>query len=293
MKKWKILWLTLVLSVMTVTTAYGQYTVSEKHFDITCGEFMQQWRIKSEDKGIPSPIRSEKGYISIVNPYISVGIQCEDEEDFINSASIIMTGRAGLSEEAFSGYKKQFDLLCAYLTSDFASEIPFDIVISDNIELSNSTESRKNSFISHGMKFTYDVGEDTLIYTISAFEDTNENEEDAKIYLNGKQLFFDTAPKMCAGRIMVPAGEMVDKLDGSYTWYDGSRQVEIKKGEASMVFRLDYDKASLSGEGIDLGVNTYSVKGRLMVPVRTLCEGAGADVFWSEKDNAVIIHMPQ
>lgn len=102
--------------------------------------------------------------------------------------------------------------------------------------------------------------------------------EAVSTYLNGRELYFDVAPVVQNGRVLVPARGYLEAMGARLTW-DGVRQrVTVYAPGHVVTMTIDQPYAHVNGLPVALGVPPTLLSGRTLVPLRFLSEALSATV---------------
>lgn len=109
------------------------------------------------------------------------------------------------------------------------------------------------------------------------------------VYLNGKQISFDTPPQIINNRTMVPVRAIFEALGASVNWDETTHTIISAKNMTDVILTIDSNTMFVNGSSITLDSPACIVDGRTFVPVRAISEAYNTTVEWSEKNKSVII----
>ncbi|MEW9121686.1 MAG: phosphate ABC transporter substrate-binding protein PstS family protein [Thermotaleaceae bacterium] len=109
------------------------------------------------------------------------------------------------------------------------------------------------------------------------------------VTVNGKKVAFDTKPVNDNGRILVPAGAIIEALGSKLDWNATTKTVTATKGSSKVVLTIGKSTATKDGKSISLDVPAKVIGGRTVVPVRFISEAFDAKVVWDAATQTVTI----
>ena len=137
------------------------------------------------------------------------------------------------------------------------------------------------------------------------------DEQNIEVYLDGKKLIFDVPPVISNSRVMVPLRGISEAMGAQVMWESsgqagvGHVTLIMKKTETYAFLTVNDplmtcgyhdDGSAVTGGGsskeITLDAPPVLVNGRVLVPLRAVSEGLGANVVWDEKTRSVSIASP-
>lgn len=96
-----------------------------------------------------------------------------------------------------------------------------------------------------------------------------------RLFIMGDKLDYDVAPVIRDGRILVPARIISEYLGAAVEWNSKLQRVTITKRDKVIKLELNNKIAYVNGIGVELDVPAYSSDGRIMVPIRFICDALG------------------
>ena len=109
------------------------------------------------------------------------------------------------------------------------------------------------------------------------------------IVLNGESVTTDVDPFISAGRTMVPARAVFEKM-GAYVSWDGMQNRVTVTGTGIVInLTIGNSVATVNGEAKQLDSAPVIVDGRTFVPLRFISENLGYSVEWNELNKIVYI----
>lgn len=112
-----------------------------------------------------------------------------------------------------------------------------------------------------------------------------------KVYLNGAELTFDSAPTIQNDTTLVPIRAIFEALGMEVQWDENTQTVTAQSDGVTLMLTIGSKTASRNGKEIGLlTAPVISGEGRTLVPVRFIAESLGYDVAWDESTRTVDIH---
>jgi|GEM_PF-4393573 len=115
---------------------------------------------------------------------------------------------------------------------------------------------------------------------------------DITVYLDGKQLVFDSSPVIINGTTLVPMRTIFEALGMDVLWYDKSQTILADRGNFNVTLKIGCRYAYKNEQKITLIEPPSLINGRTMVPLRFIAEAADCTVDWNSQDSTVAISMP-
>jgi hypothetical protein len=110
-----------------------------------------------------------------------------------------------------------------------------------------------------------------------------------KVFVDGSPVYFDQAPVMANGRVLVPLRGVFERLGATVTWDPTSQTVLAQSGATSVSLRIGSSQAFVNGQAQFLDVPAMLVGGRTLVPLRFVSQALGAGVTWDAATSTVQI----
>ena len=98
----------------------------------------------------------------------------------------------------------------------------------------------------------------------------------------------DVVPLLDDGKVMVPLRFITESLGAGVVWDDSTNTAVITVGSHTLAVTVNEKTCLLSGEPRELEREAAEINGRLMLPVRDICEMLDKDVLWTESGLIVI-----
>jgi copper amine oxidase-like protein len=114
-----------------------------------------------------------------------------------------------------------------------------------------------------------------------------------KVLVDGGPVYFDQAPVMANGRVLVPLRGVFERLGATVAWDPASQTVLAQRGATSVSLRIGSPQAFVNGQAQFLDVPAMLIGGRTMVPLRFVSQALGADVNWNATTSTVQITSSQ
>lgn len=112
------------------------------------------------------------------------------------------------------------------------------------------------------------------------------------VYLDGKQLAFDSKPVVINGTTLVPMRTIFEALGMDVCWYENSQTILSERSSLNITLKIGSKYAYKNQEEITLLEPPRLINGRTMVPLRFIAEAADCTVEWNGEDAAVAINSP-
>ena len=110
-----------------------------------------------------------------------------------------------------------------------------------------------------------------------------------KIFVFGREIKNDVAPKIVNDRTMLPIRIVAESLGGTVTWNGELQRVTIQKGADVILITIGADTAYVNGTAVKLDAAAFVENGRTYLPLRFVSETLGAQVAWNEAEKTVTI----
>ena len=124
----------------------------------------------------------------------------------------------------------------------------------------------------------------------AVFEAVYETNDVVNVDVNGKPLHFAVAPTIVGGTTMVPMRTVFEALGAGVQWDGNTGTVTGKKGDRTVVLKVNSDDAVVNGVHEVLDLPATIVDGTTFVPVRFISEALGAGVNWDAGSQTVDIN---
>ena len=110
-----------------------------------------------------------------------------------------------------------------------------------------------------------------------------------KLFLNGKPLKPEVAPRIVKDNTVVPVRIIAEELGAKVSWDGKDRKVTVQKGAANLELWIDNPKAVVNGSSFTLEVAPAEMNGTTMLPVRFVGEQLGVAFTWDELTRSVLM----
>jgi len=110
-----------------------------------------------------------------------------------------------------------------------------------------------------------------------------------KVFVDGNPVYFDQAPVMANGRVLVPLRGVFERLGATVTWDPTSQTVLAQSGTTSVSLRIGSPQAFVNGQAQFLDVPAMLIGGRTLVPLRFVSQALGAGVTWDAATSTIQI----
>ena len=113
--------------------------------------------------------------------------------------------------------------------------------------------------------------------------------EQIRVYLDGKEIAFDTPPTIIDGNTLVPMRAVFEALGAEVAW-DGNKQcVTANRRDTEIKLFVGQNGVYRDSVYKDTPCPSQLINDRVYVPIRAIAESFGCHVDWSEESNAVVI----
>lgn len=110
-----------------------------------------------------------------------------------------------------------------------------------------------------------------------------------QVFLDGKQMSFESAPKIVNGTTLVPMRAIFSSLGAEVTWDNNKRSVSAKKQGLEISISIGEKMATKNGKEIPLSTPAVIEQGTTYVPLRFVSEALGALVGWNNSTSSISI----
>lgn len=118
---------------------------------------------------------------------------------------------------------------------------------------------------------------------------SDQEKEDIKVQVFGKDLATDVPAFILNGRTMVPMRAIFEALGATVYWNEDTKAVTAVSGVDVIGIKIDDPVMTKNGENITLDVPATIREGRTMVPVRAVSESFGKKVLWDATNRVVSV----
>lgn len=247
-----------------VPYGFKAYTIEEvreeflpRNFDIRIDGIIQ-----NRDENIQ--LVEDRGYVPLLSLADKLGLEVKIDYDaekasirFKNDEKIVYIG-----DNIFSDLSEfdEYDIIS--LSS---------ILIDNNIYISLYDFNKIASYAGYNLM----INESERIIDIKKF---------ISVYLNNKQIDFDTNPIIESDRTLVPMRAIFEALGAEVKWYDETNTAAAVKDDVTVSVTIDGDTMLKNGESITLDVPARLIDdSRTFIPLRVVSEAFGCTVNWSEE----------
>ena len=246
--------LILLVAILTVLFCSGSWIAD----DLNSSNFAGDWIRKSS--------YSEYEYASII-------ISNQDEQffDFYLEASYgiylgVIEGKAEIIEKNKAQYK----------------------VTEETVVYFSLLEEQGSMLVSHegydslglGLNVTID-GEYVLF--------CSEQENEIRVVLNGKTLYFDVPPQLMNNRTVVPLRAIFESMGAVVDWDGSTQTVTATKGNTTVVLKVGSISPMINGKEVFIDQPGVVVDGRTLAPLRFVAEAFGGTVNWVDEEKTAYI----
>ncbi|GIP34030.1 copper amine oxidase N-terminal domain-containing protein [Paenibacillus sp. J2TS4] len=109
------------------------------------------------------------------------------------------------------------------------------------------------------------------------------------VTIDGKGLATEQPPVNLAGNVVVPMRAIFEAMGAGIEWDQETQTVTATRGSKEIKLQIGSDKAYIDGQENKLNVPAQLINNNTMVPVRFVSEALGAEVFWDNNSQTVLI----
>jgi N-acetylmuramoyl-L-alanine amidase len=110
-----------------------------------------------------------------------------------------------------------------------------------------------------------------------------------QLYLNGKKLTTEVAPRIINDIAVVPVRIIAEELGAEVKWEGETRKVNVVQNQVSINLQIDNDQATVNGSAKKLDIPPMIVDGSTMLPLRFVGENLGMHVTWDPRSQSVYL----
>lgn len=149
-----------------------------------------------------------------------------------------------------------------------------------------------------GADFRLVSTDDLLVRNVSVMRSFAPTSLPVRVVVDGKEVAFDVPPFIHpeTGRTLVPMRRLFNALgvaDGNIVWDEPTRTVTAKKGETTIILRIDSDQAVVGSRTVKLDQPATIQENRTVIPVRFVSENLGLKVSWDSLTHLITISSQQ
>jgi hypothetical protein len=109
------------------------------------------------------------------------------------------------------------------------------------------------------------------------------------LVVDGAAVTGDVGPVLEDGTTLVPVRAVSEILGADVQWDGEAQMVTIQKGGDTVTMKIGSRTAEKNGKQVKIDLPPRLVKGRTIVPLRTIAEMLGAEVDWNEENRVISI----
>ncbi len=115
-------------------------------------------------------------------------------------------------------------------------------------------------------------------------------QEVIRVYIDGREIFFDVPPLQKDSYVMVPMRAIFDKLGATVDFNSKTKTITSTKGTTTVQLTLNSTEAYVNGQIRKLDMPAISINERTLVPLRFVGQAFGAEVKWVGKTRSIFIN---
>lgn len=112
------------------------------------------------------------------------------------------------------------------------------------------------------------------------------------VILGGELLSFDVPPVITEGRTLVPVRKIFESMGAEVSFEEKTRTAVAVGDGVEIRIAADDGSAYVNGKKEKLDVCATIKDGRMLVPLRFVCEALNAEVFWDGENEIIYIYPP-
>jgi N-acetylmuramoyl-L-alanine amidase len=128
-----------------------------------------------------------------------------------------------------------------------------------------------------------------LVFPLMAFA----AEQPIHLFLNGKQLSAEVAPRIVQGNTIVPVRIIAESLGSKVQWEEKSRKVTVAKDDINIQLFINKQEVTVNNKRLKLETAPAILEGSTMLPLRFISEQFGVKVTWDEMTRSVFLFQPE
>jgi N-acetylmuramoyl-L-alanine amidase len=110
-----------------------------------------------------------------------------------------------------------------------------------------------------------------------------------QLFLNGKQLTAEVAPRIIKDNTVVPIRIIAESLGSKVHWEEKSRKVTVEKADVIIQLFIDKQDVLVNSKSFKLETAPSIVDGNTMLPLRFVSEQLGVKVTWDDLTRSVFM----
>ncbi|WP_258216071.1 N-acetylmuramoyl-L-alanine amidase family protein [Paenibacillus radicis (ex Xue et al. 2023)] len=114
-------------------------------------------------------------------------------------------------------------------------------------------------------------------------------EKPINLFLNGKQLSANVAPKIVEGNTVVPVRIIAESLGSKVDWEEKSGKVTVDKDKVNIQLFINKQEVIVNKKKYQLEVAPAIMEGSTMLPLRFVSEQLGVKVIWDDLTRSVFL----
>ena len=147
-----------------------------------------------------------------------------------------------------------------------------------------------NQKLRYIIKDYYSDGKTVVKDTSSTGSSSSSKKDTIAVYVNGKEVDFDSPPVTIDERVLVPMRAIFESLGATVSWNQSLNCATVKKDGVVMSFTPDEYIFEMNGERFLFDVTAKVINQRIFIPLRSVSEVMGYEVVWDGNTNSVRIY---
>lgn len=119
----------------------------------------------------------------------------------------------------------------------------------------------------------------------------DSNNKDIHVYVNGKEVIFDSKPITKNYRTMIPIRAVSESMGANVYWKKETGEITITKNDKVILLTVGQKKTIVNGIEQEIENEPVLQNNRTLVPLRFINEALGTTVDWQETGKIVTIHQ--
>ncbi|MCF6097346.1 phosphodiester glycosidase family protein [Thermovorax subterraneus] len=113
--------------------------------------------------------------------------------------------------------------------------------------------------------------------------------DNIRVYINGKEMKFETLPIVINGRAFIPMRDIFESLGAVVSWDGKKKEITARRGQVEIKLRIGDYNSTVNGTPIKIDAAPFIYKEKTMVPLRFVSEALGEKVEWDQVSRSIYI----